>query len=73
MAKKKYATHVTLPTGRRVYVSGKSKADLDARVAQVRLEANAGVDVGNDIRFRDYTLAWLKAYNLLSADVLLED
>ncbi|MDY5509477.1 tyrosine-type recombinase/integrase [Dysosmobacter sp.] len=62
MAKKKYATHVTLPTGRRVYVSGKSKADLDARVAQVRLEANAGVDVGNDIRFRDYTLAWLKAY-----------
>ena len=33
MAKKKYATHVTLPTGRRVYVSGKSKADLDAHPA----------------------------------------
>lgn len=59
---KKHATHVTLPTGRRVYVSGKSKADLEAKVAQIRVESNAGVDVGNDVRFQDYVRTWLKAY-----------
>lgn len=62
MAKKKYATHVTLPTGRRMYVSAKTKADLETKVSQIRMESGAGVDVGNDVRFRDYTMAWLKAY-----------
>ena len=52
--KKKYATHVTLPNGRRVYVSGKTKAELNNRVLQSKLEAGAGVDVGNDMLFRDY-------------------
>lgn len=61
-AKKKYATHVTLPSGRRVYVSGKTKAELNEKVAQARLESGAGVDVGNDVRFDDYARAWLKAY-----------
>lgn len=60
--KKKYATHVTLPNGRRVYVSGKTKAELNNRVLQSKLEAGAGVDVGNDMLFRDYAEAWVKAY-----------
>ena len=62
MAKKKYATHVTLPSGRRVYISGRTKAELSEKVAQAKMEAGAGVDVGNDVMFREYALAWAKAY-----------
>ena len=61
-AKKKFATHVTLPSGRRVYVSGKTKAELNEKVAQARLESGVGVDVGNTVRFEDYARTWLKVY-----------
>lgn len=60
--KKRYATNVTLPNGRRVYVSGTSKADLDAKVLRARMEAGAGVDVGNDVLFRSYAESWVQAY-----------
>ena len=49
--KKKFATHVTLPSGRRVYISAKSKSELNEKVAQAKLEAGAGVDVRNDVMF----------------------
>lgn len=60
--KKKYATHVTLPNGRRIYVSGRTKAEFERRLLQTKLEAGAGVDVGNGMLFRDYAEAWVKAY-----------
>lgn len=61
-AKKRYATHVTLPNGRRVYVSGSTKAEFNNRLLQAKLEAGAGVDIGNETLFRDYAEAWVKAY-----------
>ena len=60
--KKKFATHVTLPSGRRVYISAKSKSELNERVAQAKLEAGAGVDVGNDVMFESYALTWARTY-----------
>lgn len=60
--KKKFATHVTLPSGRRVYISAKSKSELNEKVARAKLEAGAGVDVGNDVMFSDYAMTWANAY-----------
>ena len=60
--KKKFATHVTLPSGRRVYISAKSKSELNEKVARAKLEAGAGVDVGNDVMFSDYAMSWANAY-----------
>lgn len=60
--KKKYATHVTLPNGRRVYVSGKDKKEFENKVLQAKLAAGVGVDIGNDITFRNYAETWIQAY-----------
>ncbi len=60
--KKKYATHVTLPNGERVYVSAPTKAELDARVLKLKMEMAQGVDVSDATTFREYAAAWLHAY-----------
>ena len=60
--KKKYATHVTLPSGERVYVSAPTKAELEARVLKLKMEMAQGVDVGDATTFREYAAAWLHAY-----------
>ena len=60
--KKRYATHITLPSGKRVYVSAKTKEELDEKVLQAKLEVGAGVDLGNDTLFNDYATTWLEAY-----------
>lgn len=59
---KSYATHITLPTGERVYVRGKTKEERDAKVLQAKLEMRMGVDITDNTLFRDYAYAWLKAY-----------
>ena len=67
MAKKKtaaktYATHITTPTGQRIYVSGKTREELEEKVFMTKLEMRAGVDVKNDVLFSDYAPVWLRAY-----------
>ena len=59
---KVHATHVTTPTGERVYVRGRSKEELSQKVLQAKIELHAGVDITNDVTFRDYAPVWLKAY-----------
>ena len=61
-AKKRYGTHITTPAGERVYVSGRTKAELAEKVAKARLEMGAGVDLANDILFREYAMAWANSY-----------
>ena len=60
--KKRYATHITTPTGERVYVSAKSQEDLDAKVAKLKAEMGAGVDISDNTLFNDYADVWLRVY-----------
>lgn len=67
MAKKKvtqkyFATHITTPTGERVYLRAKTKEELDEKILQARLELRAGVSISQDVLFADYARTWLKAY-----------
>lgn len=67
MAKKKsapktYATHVTTPTGERVYLRGKTKEELEEKVLEAKLQLRSGVDITQDVTFADYAQTWLKAY-----------
>ena len=67
MAKKKatpktFATHITTPTGERVYLRAKTKEELEEKVLQARMELRAGVNISQDIPFADYAKTWLKAY-----------
>lgn len=60
--KKKYATHVTLPNGRRVYICGRDKKEFESKVLQAKMAVGAGVDIGNDTGFREYAETWVRAY-----------
>ncbi|MBR3561185.1 MAG: site-specific integrase [Oscillospiraceae bacterium] len=57
-----HATHVTTPTGERVYVRGRTKEELSQKVLQAKIELHAGVDITSTVTFRDYAPVWLKAY-----------
>lgn len=59
---KRYSTHVTTPDGRRVYVSGKTKAERDKKAAQVRKEIDLGYEVGDRTTFAEFTETWVGAY-----------
>ena len=59
---KSFATHITTPTGERVYVRGKTKEEFEKKLFQAQVEMQAGVDITSDITFRDYAEVWLKAY-----------
>lgn len=60
--KKRFATHITTPTGERVYVSAKSQEDLDKKVAQLKAEMGAGVNISDNTLFNDYADIWLRVY-----------
>jgi len=63
MAKqKRYATHITTPTGARVYVSASTKGDLANKILEKKLEMRAGVDIATDMNFRTYAELWLKTH-----------
>lgn len=57
-----YGTHITTPTGARVYVSGRTKKERDDKVQQKRLEMSIGVDVAGGTTFEEYANRWLRAY-----------
>lgn len=59
---KTYATHVTAPGGKRIYVRGKTKEDLQQKVAEVKMAMGAGVDVTDDTLFADYARMWARVY-----------
>lgn len=60
--KKVYATHVTTPTGKRLYVRGKTKEELDRKVFEAKVQMNAGVDITSDTCFSDYARVWMRLY-----------
>ena len=60
--KKRYATHLKTLSGERVYVSAKSQEELDAKIAQLKKEMGAGVNISDNTLFNDYATIWLNTY-----------
>lgn len=61
-APKVFATNITAPNGKRVYVRGRTKEEFDKKVMQARIDIQAGVDITNDTTFSEYATTWLNAY-----------
>lgn len=61
---KTYATHVTTPTGDRVYLRAKTKEELEEKVLEAKIQLRSGVDITQDVLFADYAQTWIKAYKL---------
>lgn len=59
---KYFATHITTPTGERVYLRAKTREELEEKVLQAKLQLRAGVDISQDVLFADYAGTWLRAY-----------
>ena len=59
---KLYTRTVTLPNGKRKYYRAKTKAELDKKITQAKLELGAGVDIANDITFGEYAQMWYTVY-----------
>ena len=59
---KLYTRTVTLPGGKRKYYRAKTKAELDKKITQAKLELGAGVDIANDITFGEYAQMWYTVY-----------
>ena len=60
--KKRFATHITTPEGKRVYLSAASQKELDMKVAQAKIEIGAGVNIADNTLFTDYVDLWLRTY-----------
>lgn len=58
--KKLYRKSFSLPNGKRKWVSAKSAHELEQKIMDLRLEANMGVDVTNNITFGEYALRWYR-------------
>ena len=59
---KSKATHVTAPNGERIYVRGKSAAELNKKVSEIKKQLEVGVDVTDDTLFNDAVDTWLRVY-----------
>lgn len=59
---RRYATHLTTPTGARVYLSAATKEELEEKILEKKLEMRAGVNIATDMRFRAYAELWLNTY-----------
>ena len=56
---KYYTKAIPLPNGKRKYVRAKTKAELESKLAQLKIEVGLGIDVSNDSTFREYAEYWL--------------
>lgn len=60
MEKQKYITKaLRLPDGRRKYVRGKTKEELEQKIASLRTEIGLGIDVKDTSSFEEYATYWL--------------
>lgn len=61
--KYKYVTRtVTMPDGTRKYVYGKTKAEAEAKVAEIKAQIAGGVDLRNDTTFGELAKLWVEKY-----------
>ena len=63
MAKqKRYATHVTAANGKKVYVYGKTKEELERKILEAKIAMHSGVDITCNFTFEEYASPWMAAY-----------
>lgn len=61
--KSKYITRTfTMPDGKRKYVYGKTKAEADAKLAELKAQVEAGVNLGDDTTFGELAKLWIEQY-----------
>ena len=61
MSNQRYLTKaIRLPDGKRKYVRGRTKDELDKKVADLRQEIGLGIDVSNTASFRDFAERWFR-------------
>ena len=60
---KRYATTLTTPTGERIYVSGRTKEELEKKKSQIRSDVRLGyTEPFQTATFREYARLWLRVY-----------
>jgi len=57
-----YATTLTLPDGKKVYLTGKTKEELEEKKLQAKIDVRMGVDVADDSHFDQFARTWLAMY-----------
>jgi len=63
MSKSKlYTKTFTLPDGTRKYVRAKSKAALEEKVASLKAQIQAGIDIGDNTTFGEFAQLWYDTY-----------
>ena len=63
MTKSKMLTKTfTLSNGNRKYVRAKTKEELDAKIAALKLEISAGVDISNNTTVGEFIQMWVDTY-----------
>ena len=61
--KNRYVTRTfTTPDGKRKYVYGKTKAEAEAKLAELKAQADAGVNLDDDTTFGELAKLWLEQY-----------
>lgn len=59
---KRYATHITTPSGKRVYLSAKTAAELQQKVKEARVSLYLGFNLTDKTLFRDYAEMWFHSH-----------
>ncbi|MCR5041674.1 MAG: site-specific integrase [Clostridia bacterium] len=59
---KTYATHVTTPTGERIYVRGNTPEERDRKVTQVKARCGLGMGGASTTTFEEFATLWLDIY-----------
>ena len=60
--KRVFATHITSPAGKRIYLRAGSKEELEQKKLEAKIAMRAGVDLTDETTFADYARLWLVAY-----------
>lgn len=62
-SKKRYVTRTfTLPDGSRKYVYGKTKAEAEAKLKEVKAQVESGIRVNDNTTFEELAKLWVKNY-----------
>lgn len=63
MAKTKYyRASVTLPGGKRKFISAQTQEELNRKVTMLKMEIHAGVNIADETTFSDFAQLWVDTY-----------
>lgn len=62
MATKYLTKAITLPSGKRKYIRGKTKEELEQKVLEARLLLGAGIDISDATTFGEFASLWYNTY-----------